>query len=540
MRKKETAWDVVVIGSGIGGLTAAVLLARLHRKKVLVLERHARVGGFTDVFSRKGGFLWDVGVHYVGQVSELDSRPDAQASRDLIDVVTGGEVRWNPMPEVFDKLIFPDFTFSIRAGKENFRGDLKAAFPHEAAAIDQYLADIERAVSYSMVIGMRSLVPAFYTHVANLVRHRARHLAFMTTGAYLNSHVKDARLRAILGARWGDYGLPPAQSAFLIHAIVVRHYFEGASYPVGSAGRIAEAATRALRSCHGEVRVRSEVERILTEQGKAVGVQLTSGETIHAGLVISDAGARNTYLRLLPRAIDLPFRSELESTPSSLSTATLYVGLKDSPKSLGVRGENLWIHAAIDQDLLSARRVRTHEGEIPMCFLSFPSLKDPEACRHTAEISTPVDPAAFERWAGTPWRNRGEQYGCVKERIANALLATVERHLPGFGELVEYIELSTPLSNQHFTAHPRGEIYGIPATPERFCRNYLQVRTPIKGLLLTGADALVPGVVGAAGAGLLCTAVATNVLTFSKLKTAAAQLRAERVPTAAATSLSTV
>jgi phytoene dehydrogenase-like protein len=361
----------------------------------------------------------------------------------------------------------------------------------------------------------------------------------MTTGAYLDSHVKDARLRSILGARWGDYGLPPAQSAFLIHAIVVRHYFEGASYPVGSAVRIAEAATRVLRSCHGEVRVLSEVAQILTEQGETVGVQLTSGETIHAKLVISDAGARNTYLRLLPREIDLPFRSELESTPSSLSTATLYVGLKDSPKSLGVRGENYWIHDTIDQDLLSTRRIRTHEGEIPMCFLSFPSLKDPEARRHTAEISTPVDPAAFERWAGTRWMRRGEEYNGIKERIANSLLAVVERHLPGFGELVEYVELSTPLSNEHFTAHPRGEIYGIPATPARFSKSYLQARTPVKGLLLTGADALVPGVVGAAQAGLLCTATATNVLTFSKLKTAAEQLRAERVPTAAATSLST-
>ena len=539
MSKQQTQWDAIVIGSGIGGLAAAVLLAELHGKKVLVLERHFRAGGFTHVFSRKGGLHWDVGVHYVGQVSESDGRADSKAARDLLDVVTGGELRWNRMPEVFDKLVFPGFTFSIRAGKENFRNDLKAAFPSEATAIDGYLADVERAASYVNVIGMRGLAPAPVTLFANLIYHRARRLALMTTREYLDAHIKDERLKAVLGARWGDYGLPPKQSAFLIHAVVTRHYLEGAYYPVGSSARIAEAATRVLERSGGKVRVRAEVCRIIVEKGKAVGVQLASGETLRAGLIISDAGARNTYLRLLPREIELPFRSELESTPNSLVTATLYLGLKQSPESLGVRGENYWIHDELSHDSIGARRLRAHEGEIPMCFLSFPSLKDPEARAHTAEITTAVDPAAFERWAGTRWMNRGDEYNRVKERITESLLAKVEPHLPGFGAIVEYRELSTPLSNEHFTAHPHGGIYGIPATPERYRKQYLQVRTPVDNLLLTGTDALTLGVVGAANAGLLCAVAATGPFTFRKLTAAAKQLRVARAPIAAGTSLST-
>ncbi len=539
MSKLESQWDAVVIGSGIGGMAAAVLLAKLHAKRVLVLERHFRAGGFTHVFSRKGGYHWDVGVHYVGEVAASDSRASAKANRELLDVVTGGEVRWNRMPEEFDKLVFPGFTFSIRAGKDNFRSDLKAAFPDEATAIDRYLADIERAASYVEVLGMRGLAPAPFVYLANAIYSRARKLAFMTTGEYLNAHVKDERLKAVLGARWGDFGLPPAQSAFLIHSVVARHYFEGAYYPVGSAARIAEAATRVLESCGGEIRVRAEVAQILVEKGKAVGVRLTSGETIHAGLVISDAGARNTYLRLLPRDIELPFRDELAATPSSLATTTLFLGLSGSPESIGVQGENYWIHDELDQDSLSARQVRTHEGEIAMCFLSFPSLKDPEASRHTAEITTGVDPAAFERWSDTRWMKRGEDYNRVKERIAEALLDIVEARLPGFRALVEYSELSTPLSTENFTAHPRGEIYGIPATPERYRKSYLQVRTPVKNLLLTGADALSLGVAGAANAGLLCAVAATSPFTFRKLSNAAKQLRNAQAPTAAATSLST-
>ena len=120
----QSPYDAIIIGSGIGGLSTAVLLARLHGRKVLVLDRHFKAGGFTQVFSRRGGFSWDVGVHYVGEVGEKGT------GRDVLDLVTGGEVRWNRMPEAYDRLVFPDFEFAIRAGRENFRADLKAAFPH--------------------------------------------------------------------------------------------------------------------------------------------------------------------------------------------------------------------------------------------------------------------------------------------------------------------------------------------------------------------------------------------------------------------------
>ena len=119
--------DVIVIGSGMGGLATAALLARLHGRKVLVLERHYRAGGFTHTFTRRGGFAWDVGVHYVGEMG----RPGMM--RDAMQVATGGAVRWSPMPETYDRLVFPGFEFGIRAGKQNFQGDLVAAFPAGAS-----------------------------------------------------------------------------------------------------------------------------------------------------------------------------------------------------------------------------------------------------------------------------------------------------------------------------------------------------------------------------------------------------------------------
>lgn len=518
--------DAIVIGSGMGGLTTAALLARLHGRKVLVLERHFRAGGFTHTFTRRGGFEWDVGVHYVGEMG------GAGTMRNALQVATGGHVRWSPMPETYDRLVFPDFEFGIRAGKENFRDDLRAAFPAERRAVDRFFRDVDRAASAMGVIGMRSAAPAPLAAVAGLLAAGRLALARRTTRSWLDEHVRDERLRAVLGARWGDYGLPPSQSAFLAHAVVTSHYYEGGFYPSGTSARIAEGAARVIGEAGGAIRVRAEVERILVEGGRAVGVRLAGGEELRAPVVVSDAGARATFLRLLPDDVPLPFRDELRAIPRGMSHVSLYLGLSGSPAGLGVRGENLWIHDELDQDRLSERGGELLRGHCPLATVSFPSLKDPEARGHTAEVIAGIDARHFAPWAGTAWMKRGDDYRELKERIADTLLAAVERRVPGISRLVVHREVSTPLSTAHFTGHPGGEIYGLPATPDRFARPWLRARTPVPGLHLAGADALMLGIGGAVMSGLLCTAAIAGPSTFRRLSGAARTLGDPTAPRA--------
>ena len=516
--------DVIVIGSGMGGLTTAALLARLHGRKVLVLERHYRAGGFTHTFSRPGGFSWDVGVHYVGELNLPGVMQQA------VQVATGGRVRWATMPEGYDRLRFPGFEFVVRAGKEHFRADLRAAFPAERAGIDRFFRDVEAATRWLPFLGARSLLPRPLLALASAWLGRNRALARLTTRQWLDAHLRDERLKGVLGARWGDYGLPPAQSSFLAHAIITRHYLEGGLYPVGGAGELARACQAVIEAAGGEVRVNAGVARILVEDGRAVGVELAQGEVLRAKVIVSDAGARATFLKLLGPAVEVPFRVELDRAPTGMAHLSLYLGLSASPARLGLDGSNLWLHDEVDQDALFARRDEVFSGTVPHATLFFPSLKDPEAHAHTAEVIVPVDSARFAAWAGTRWMKRGPEYLAMKAQLGDAILARAEREVPGLSALVVRRELSTPLSTEHFTGHRGGEIYGLEATPERFERTYLTSRTLVPGLFLAGADALMLGIGGALMSGVMCTAAVAGLRTFPLLRTAARGLPSPIVP----------
>jgi all-trans-retinol 13,14-reductase len=193
----------------------------------------------------------------------------------------------------------------------------------------------------------------------------------------------------------------------------------------------------------------------------------------------------------------LPFRDQLKSPPEGFEVVELFLGLQRDPREMGFKGENYWIFRSFDHDEMYAQRNELLDGRAAMAYLSFPSLKDPRAQGHTAAIIAPLSYRSLEAHRAEPWRSHSADYEAAKNRITQALLDLVERHHPGFGDLVEYSELCTPLTFEHLTAAPSGAIYGYPATPEKYGKAWLGPRTPIRNLYLTGTDAALLGIKGA-------------------------------------------
>ena len=508
----EDKFDVILIGSGIGSLSCASILAQLQKKKVLILERHFKIGGFTHIFKRKGKYEWDVGVHYIGEMNKENM------FRKLFDFITRNEVKWNKMPDKYDVFVYPDLKFSAVAGRDRFKQDLIEQFPNEKDAIKNYIKDIRKAVRWFYRYCATRSLPRWLSPISGLLLKPRASLALMTVEAYLNEKIRDPKLKAILASQWGTYGLPPSMSVFAIHALIVNHYINGAYYPVGGAKVFANSIIPTIKSCGGSLLVNHEVKEILVENGRATGVRVAHKKgkefiekRYYADVVISGIGADATYNRLIPQGIYLPFREECSKLSGGIANVTLYLGLKDSPKKIGLQGENYWIYASLDHEKVFSERNDLLQGKVSHCYLSFPSSKNPNAKAHTAEVVAFMDHEPFKQWANQPWKNRDQAYEELKDRISEALVDFIDNHIKGLKDLIDYKELATPLSTVSMMGHEKGYIYGLPVTPERYKLKWLGTRTPIKNLYLTGVDTIVHGVVGGMLGGTVTAAIVMGV-----------------------------
>lgn len=503
--KALSHYDVIVIGSGIGGLCNAALLAKAG-KKVCVLEQHYTAGGYTHVYEREG-YEWDVGVHYIGEVHKPWSM-----IRRVFDVITDGELEWAPMDEHYDHIVIGGKPFRYLAGRDAFKTEIKKHFPEEAQAIDRYVDLISEVSVLTPRFFAGQALPRRLGVLYNKLRTRLfPDYFFKTTREVLEGLTSNQELIGVLTAQWGDYGLPPAQAAFMMHAMVAKHYITGGNYPVGGSARIAATIIPVIEAAGGHVFTYAGVEQVLVKNNRAYGVRLVKdGHEITADAVVSCAGILPTYQRLLPKEVveKHGLLKDLKQVEASASHVCIYAGFKGDAATLGIPKTNYWLYPEFNHDLSLKRFMDSPGLEFPMIYISFPSAKDPDWNRRypgksTVEIVAPSFPQWFEQWKGTTWNKRGKDYEEFKEKITQVLLEALYAHHPQLRAAMDYCELSTPLSTEWFQWNESGEIYGIDHTVERFKQNWIHPQTPIKNFYLTGSDVVTAGVGGALMGGVL-------------------------------------
>jgi all-trans-retinol 13,14-reductase len=505
-------WDAILIGSGIGGLTTAASLAKLANKRVLVLERHYTAGGFTHTF-RRPGYEWDVGIHYIGEVAH----PKAMGRR-MFDFLTDGKLEWEDMGEVYDRIYLGDNAYDLVKGYENFRAQLHQYFPQDEAAIDQYLEKVVATVKKAQMFFAEKAMPPFVsTLFGGMMRRPTLKEATRTTREVLEEITQNQELIGVLTGQFGDYGLVPAKGSFFIHAMVVAHYFRGASYPIGGASRIAATIIPTIEAAGGEVVTNADVQEILVHDARALGVKLADGHELRAPLVISNAGVINTFDKLLPAAVanETGYAAKARKIGASIAHLSLYVGLQGTTEELGLEKTNHWVYRDHDHEKNFEAFEKDINAPLPVVYLSFPSAKDPDFNRRypgksTIEAITLGPATPFKQWENTSWKKRGAAYDELKASLSERLLDTLYKHAPGARGKVEIAELSTPLTTTNFAAHPDGAIYGLAHSPERYQQRWLRPRTPIKGLYLTGADVVSAGLMGAMMGGFVCASAVLN------------------------------
>jgi all-trans-retinol 13,14-reductase len=504
--------DVAIIGTGTGGLTAGAYLAK-RGFKVACFDQHYLAGGCATQFPRgrkDQRYHFDVGLHYVG-----DCGPTGMIPRLLQGV--GAEVEFNEMdPNGFDMLHFPDFRFGIPASIDLYRDRLVEQFPKEKRGIDRYVSFVRQIEMGFKMLSKSNRRLTFGIMLTMLLKGR---LAIRYQGAtlkdVLDSCTQNQQLRAIICGQHGDYALPPSEVSALLHGGLAAHYFGGAYYPKGGGQVISDRLAEIIESEGGEIHLSCGIDKILVENGKAVGLRTEErhGEVheIKADSVISNADLQKTLLELLgPEHLPAKWVNRAENftmTPGCFMTC---LGIETDMRAKGMGPSNYLQYDDYDVEGWYQKVRNSQKPVITGAYITSASLKDPHTPSHAPEgitnleimtlVSTDpkvwgVSEAELQNWG----YKRNAAYQNFKAELEEESIRRLEVIFPDTAKSIVYRESASPLTQNRYT---RGTAYGIACTPDQFEQKRPGFRGPIPSLYLCGHSLRAAhGILGAMSSG---------------------------------------
>lgn len=474
-------YDVVIIGSGLGGLLCAKLLA-MRGMKVCLIEKNKQFGGNLQTFSRDKQ-IFDTGVHYIGGLAKGQTLYQVFKYTGLMD-----ELRLEQMDGCFDRIIIEDDSrvYCQAQGYDAFQNELIAAFPEERNGIIAYCKRI-REVCDSFPLYNLALQPA----TGQLYMGNNESAA-----SVIASFIQNKKLQAVIAGNnllyAGDFNTTP----FHVHALITNSYIESSWKCIGGGSQIAKILVASIRKQGGEIIRNTAVTSICEQQGKITHVETADGQHIEGTCFISNIHPATTISLTQSSLLKGLYKKRIGSLRQTVSSFSLHIVLEK--KRVPYEKCNYYFHKK--EQIWNLNHYT--EDNWPLGYgLYFTEDKLHPGFAATISVLTPMRYDEVSDWADTYNRvgkenNRGLSYGQFKENKAQVLLQLISERFPLITAHIKSYYTSTPLTNRDYIGDAEGSMYGIQKDYRDPLQTMISPRTKIPNLFLTGQNLNLHGILG--------------------------------------------
>ncbi|MDQ1097933.1 MULTISPECIES: phytoene desaturase family protein [Chryseobacterium] len=478
--KKE--YDILVIGSGLGGLVSALILAK-EGMKVVILEKNNQYGGNLQTFSRNKK-IFDTGVHYLGGLSEGQNLHRYFSYLEIMD-----DLEIHQMDEDgYDHITFGEeaTAYPHAQGYENFIAQLSHYFPAEKENIENYCEGIRYVCSQ---------FPLYNLAVKEQYNEEVLHL---NTRRFIESITSDKKLQSVLLGANFLYAGNSEDVPFYVHALTVNSYMQSAYKCVKGGSQISRLLIRKLREYGAEVYKHTEVSELVFDEWNILrAAKTTGGKVFTAKQFISNVDIRAAVKLIGEKRLKKSFLNRIMSWEPTSSCFSVYMVLK--PKSIRHFNHNVY-HYASEDSVWNAFRYRKEQWPENYMLSCTSSRTNPEFAESLTAISY-MDFEEVKQWEDTVntvvhEHSRGEAYEHFKKEKAEAMIGALEKKIPDIRQCIDHVYTSSPLSYRDYIGSFEGNMYGYLKNSENPLKTMVSPRTKIDNLFLTGQSVNMHGILG--------------------------------------------
>ena len=478
-------YDVIIIGSGLGGLQCGYVLSK-HGYKVAIFEKNAQFGGCLQVFKRKG-YTFDTGMHYIGGLGEGEILHKLFNYYGLFKDVQLAQLN----QDCYDRITIQDMEFPYAMGYEQYVETLSRYFPKERENIKNYILDIQRIAHASPLYNLQEINQNTFIE-SDFIKK--------SIGEYIASFTSDPLLQNVLAATNSLYAGYPDKTPVYVHALTLHSYIKSSWRIIGGSHVIVNSLIQSIQEHGGEVFNNQEIVKIHCNSEKAVSIETKTGELFEAERFISNIHPANTVDLIESNLIRNAYRDRIRNMENTASNFTVYLGFKpDSVPYLNYNHYHYYTPSVWYAQDYSA-------SNWPKSYLYMHQARAPhEKYANSAQLSAFMSFDEVKKWENTSVGKRGADYLAFKEEKMEQLLQLLEEHYPGIGTKIAFKEASTPLTYRDYTGTKNGSLFGILRDCHFPAQTLVSQRTKIPNLFLTGQNINAHGFLGVSiGAIITC------------------------------------